>query len=53
MLLTMPSICTTLAALLTLACNTRALDNGLGQKPALGWNSWNTFKDLLDEKVRI
>lgn len=28
-----------------------ALDNGVGKTPTLGWNSWNTFKDLLDENV--
>jgi alpha-galactosidase len=28
-----------------------ALDNGVGQTPAMGWNSWNIFKDKLSEEV--
>ena len=27
------------------------LDNGVGTTPTLGWNSWNAFRDALDEKV--
>lgn len=28
-----------------------ALDNGVGRLPVMGWNSWNYFKDKLDEDV--
>mmetsp|Transcript_17686 Transcript_17686/g.46163 ORF Transcript_17686/g.46163 Transcript_17686/m.46163 type:complete len:437 (+) Transcript_17686:44-1354(+) len=28
-----------------------ALDNGVGQRPSLGWNSWNAFAGRLDEAV--
>jgi hypothetical protein len=27
------------------------LDNGVGVRPPLGWNSWNTFKGELTEEV--
>jgi len=30
---------------------TLALDNGVGLRPVLGWNSWNVFRDALDEAV--
>lgn len=33
----------TLALLLPLLRAARALDNGLGLTPAMGWNSWNHF----------
>lgn len=28
-----------------------ALDNGVGRRPTLGWNSWNRFGSRLDERV--
>jgi alpha-galactosidase len=30
---------------------TLALDNGAGLRPTLGWNSWNVYKEALDENV--
>ncbi len=32
-----------LCLLLLLASAARALENGLGLQPAMGWNSWNHF----------
>jgi hypothetical protein len=33
------------------AIGTHALDNGVGVRPTLGWNSWNIFAERLDEQV--
>lgn len=30
---------------------TSALDNGVGRSPAMGWNSWNTFRCDINERV--
>jgi len=30
---------------------TEGLDNGLGQKPQMGWNSWNQFGCKIDETL--
>ncbi len=39
-------------ALLCFTVSGRALDNGLGKTPPMGWNSWNKFAcDGLNEKV--
>ena len=40
--------------LLLVVGTTRALDNGLGRTPPMGWNSWNHFscgihEDLIQE----
>jgi alpha-galactosidase len=34
---------------LLVACD--GLDNGLGLKPQLGFNSWNSFETLVNETV--
>lgn len=34
-----------------LAVTVRALDNGLGLKPQMGWNSWNKFACDISEKL--
>ena len=39
-----------LATLLFFGC-TLALDNGLGFKPAMGWNSWNAFNCDITEAI--
>lgn len=28
-----------------------ALDNGVGRIPAMGWNSWNTFRCDINEQL--
>jgi hypothetical protein len=33
------------------AIRTHALDNGIGARLTLGWNSWNIFAEQLDEQV--
>eukprot|EP00038_Savillea_parva_P006724 m.165464 g.165464 ORF g.165464 m.165464 type:complete len:427 (-) comp12565_c0_seq1:2250-3530(-) len=37
-----------LTALLSTA---HSLDNGVGRRPTLGWNSWNLYKGRLDESL--
>jgi hypothetical protein len=39
------------AAWLVLLGSTSALNNGVGRTPAMGWNSWNTFRCDIDERV--
>ena len=30
-----------------------ALDNGVGKKPAMGWNSWNKFGcDVTEQNIK-
>jgi len=36
-------------ALLTVAPQARATDNGLGAKPLMGWSSWSSLKKSIDE----
>eukprot|EP00729_Bicosta_minor_P023299 gene23299-12466_t len=44
-------ICLVAIIVLTLVGWSHGLDNGLGKTPALGWNSWNKFRDQLNETV--
>ena len=37
--------------LLAFTWHALSLDNGVGLTPALGWNSWNFWRDALDEQV--
>lgn len=39
------------ASWLVLISTTSALDNGVGRTPAMGWNSWNTFRCDISERV--
>ena len=36
---------------LTLARGAQSLDNGLGQQPPMGWNSWNHFGCGVNEEL--
>ncbi len=38
-----------ISAVLLLATNTLALNNGLGRTPQMGWNSWNKFACNINE----
>jgi hypothetical protein len=38
-------------SLVVFAIGTHALDNGVGARPTLGWNSWNIFAERLNEQV--
>lgn len=35
----------------TISTVTSGLNNGVGMRPTLGWNSWNAFGSALDEQV--
>jgi alpha-galactosidase len=43
--------CLALLAMVVLAAPTAALDNGVGQRPAMAWNSWNTFRCDVNESL--
>ena len=40
-------------AVLSLLQSALALDNGLGLKPAMGWNTWNKYGCDINEDVII
>ena len=40
-----------ISAILLLASETLALDNGLGLTPQMGWNSWNKFGCNINENL--
>jgi alpha-galactosidase len=41
----------TMLGCLLLPGGVRALDNGVGAAPAMGWNSWNTFRCNINEAL--
>ncbi len=39
------------AAVLLLISKVSCLDNGLGKKPAMGWNTWNLYDCAINETI--